>query len=136
MTNYIINVNTKQLTLFLLLGGIAAAINFSTRIFLNHWMSFSASVFFAYLVGMAAAYFLFKIFVFKNNQKLKRASFFYFTLVNLLGIAQTWVVSMALAYYILPIFGVSSGVSEAAHIIGIAVPAFTSYFGHKYWSFK
>jgi putative flippase GtrA len=43
---------------------------------------------------------------------------------------------MGLKYYGLPILGVTAFVPEIAHAVGVAVPVFTSYVGHKRWSFK
>lgn len=85
---------------------------------------------------MITAFILAKCFVFKESrQKIHRSALF-FTLVNIAAVIQTWVISMLLAYYILPSFGLSSFVNEMAHAIGIAVPVFTSYIGHKKWSFQ
>ena len=43
---------------------------------------------------------------------------------------------MLLAYYLLPAIGVRHYVQEIAHAIGIIIPVFTSYLGHKRWSFR
>ena len=58
-----------------------------------------------------------------------------FALVNVVAVLQTWGISMAL-YYLLPLFGVASHVPEIAHAVGVMVPVFTSYIGHKKYSFK
>jgi putative flippase GtrA len=57
-------------------------------------------------------------------------------LVNLVALLQTWLVSMALEFYFLPNLGVTLFRSELAHGIGVIVPVFTSYIGHKRWSFR
>jgi putative flippase GtrA len=43
---------------------------------------------------------------------------------------------MLLAYYVLGWLGITRFVPEIAHAVGVAVPVFTSYLGHKRWSFK
>jgi putative flippase GtrA len=48
---------------------------------------------------------------------------------------QTFAVTMGI-YYLLPLIGFNRGVSEIAHGIGIAAPIFSSYIGHKRFSFK
>ena len=49
---------------------------------------------------------------------------------------QTWAVSLFLAYKALPAMGIQKNVDAIAHLLGIAVPVFTSYIGHKRFSFK
>lgn len=43
---------------------------------------------------------------------------------------------MGLAYYVLPGVGVTRFAPEIAHAAGVVFPVFTSYFGHKHWSFR
>ena len=43
---------------------------------------------------------------------------------------------MLLADWLLPALGVRQYVHEVAHAVGVAVPVFTSYLGHKHLSFK
>ena len=57
-------------------------------------------------------------------------------LVNLVAILQTWGISLLLAYHVLPAMGIRMYAPEIAHAIGIVVPVFTSYLGHKYWTFR
>jgi putative flippase GtrA len=127
---------SKQFLAFLVTGGIAAVVNFSSRILYNHWMSFSLAIVFAYLTGMVTAFILAKLFVFSESQRPIHHSIFFFTAVNLVAVLQTWLISMGLAYYALPTLGVQSYSQELSHAIGIVVPVFTSYLGHKHWSFS
>ena len=85
---------------------------------------------------MITAFVLAKVFVFKESQQSIHHSALFFCLVNLVAVLQTWLISMGLAYYLLPYLGVSIFVEEIAHAVGIAVPVFTSYIGHKRWSFR
>jgi putative flippase GtrA len=57
-------------------------------------------------------------------------------LVNLVAILQTWAISVCLAFYVLPSMVVTLYEREIAHAVGVAVPVFTSYIGHKRWSFR
>jgi putative flippase GtrA len=59
----------------------------------------------------------------------------FFVFVNGVAVLQTWAISMAL-YYLLPIAGVTPWVPEIAHAVGVAMPVFTSYLGHKKFSFR
>jgi putative flippase GtrA len=127
---------SKQFLVFLVTGGIAALINFFSRILFNLYWSFSTSVILAYLAGMCTAFVLAKLFVFKESTQSIHRSAVIFALVNVIAVAQTWGVSMGLDYYILPNIGIARFAPEIAHAVGIIFPIFTSYLGHKYWSFK
>jgi putative flippase GtrA len=127
---------SRQFISFLITGGIAATVNFLSRIFFNQYFSFSTSVLLAYLMGMVTAFILAKLFVFKASTQSIRRSALLFFFVNILAVAQTWLISMSLNFYILPALGFEKYVAEIASAVGIAFPVFTSYLGHKRWSFK
>jgi putative flippase GtrA len=121
---------------FLLVGGLAALVNFVSRILINHFVSYSAAVVLAYVVGMSTAFLLSKYFVFEQSGRHHLHELRDFTLVNLVAIPQVWGISVGLAEYVFPAIGYTLYAPELAHLIGLAVPAVTSYFGHKYFSFR
>ncbi len=127
---------SPQFAAFVATGGTAAAINFGARILYNQWCSFSTAIILAYATGMAAAFVLAKLFVFRDSRRRLRDAWLIFCAVNLLAIAQTWLVSMCMARYLLPAAGVTGFVPELAHAAGIVVPVFSSYLGHKRLSFR
>ena len=127
---------SRQFLLFLLTGGTAAAINFASRILYNHWLDYSTSIILAYLTGMVTAFVLARLFVFTASSQNWQRSALIFTLVNVAAVLQTWAISMGLAYYVLPGVGVTRFAPEIAHAAGVAFPVFTSYLGHKHWSFR
>lgn len=127
---------SRQFLVFLLTGGTAAVINFGSRILYNHWLGFSASILLAYLTGMITAYILARLFVFRDSTQALHRSVMFFILVNLVAVLQTWLISLGMAYYFLPAIGISTYVRELAHASGVVVPVFTSYLGHKRWSFR
>jgi putative flippase GtrA len=127
---------SRQFFVFLVTGGTAAAVNFGSRIVYNQWLPFSGAVILAYLTGMVTAFVLAKMFVFKESTQSTRRAVLFFTLVNAVAVLQTWLISMGLAFYLLPALGVTQFVKEIAHAVGVVVPVFTSYLGHKRWSFK
>lgn len=127
---------SRQFMVFLLTGGIAASVNFSSRIVYSLWLSFSSAVILAYLTGMVTAFVLAKMYVFTNSQQSFHHSAVFFVLVNLVAVLQTWGVSMGLAYYLLPWLGITLFPREIAHAVGVVIPVFTSYIGHKRWSFR
>ncbi|MDR6383856.1 putative flippase GtrA [Paraburkholderia caribensis] len=122
--------------MFLLTGGFAAAVNWGSRIVYNIWMPYSAAIVVAYITGMITAFVLAKLFVFTKNTQSTAKSVFFFTLVNLVAVLQTWGVSVGLAYYVFPSIGLNWHARDIAHLIGVIVPVFTSFIGHKKWSFK
>ncbi|MNG15001.1 GtrA-like protein [compost metagenome] len=91
---------------------------------------------FAYITGMVTAFVLAKLFVFSDSQQSVHRSALFFALVNLVAVLQTWLISVALVYYLLPGIGVTRFVPEIAHAVGVVVPVFSSYVGHKRWSFR
>jgi len=127
---------SRQFVLFLLTGGTAAAVNFFSRILYNHWLDYSSSIIVAYLTGMVTAFVLARLFVFTQSSQGWQRSALIFTLVNVVAVLQTWAISMGLAYYVLPSAGVTRFAPEIAHAAGVAFPVFTSYLGHKHWSFR
>jgi putative flippase GtrA len=127
---------SREFLVFLLTGGFAAAVNWGSRIVYNIWMPYSSAIIVAYITGMITAFILAKLFVFKSSTQSTGKSVFFFTLVNLVAVLQTWAVSVGLAYYLLPRMGITWHDRDIAHLVGVAVPVFTSYVGHKRWSFK
>lgn len=90
----------------------------------------------AYCTGMTVAFVLAKLFVFKSGENETKRAAMIFIFVNLLGVVQTWIVTMGMALYLLPAFKLTWRVEEVAHLLGVLSPVFTSYLGHKYWSFR
>ncbi len=127
---------SRQFLAFLITGGIAASINFGSRILYSLWIDFSSAIVFSYITGMITAFALAKLFVFKDSQQPLHHAVFYFLLVNVIAILQTWLISMGLAYYVLPAMGFNRYLNEIAHAFGVTVPVFTSYMGHKHLSFR
>lgn len=127
---------SRQFLVFLLTGGFAAAVNFGSRILYNRAMPFSSAVICAYITGMITAFVLAKLFVFRESQQATHRAAGWFILVNVVAVAQTWAISMLLVKWVLPALGVTVFAREIAHGIGVVVPVFTSYLGHKHFSFR
>jgi putative flippase GtrA len=127
---------SRQFAVFLLTGGTAATVNFLTRILYNEAMPFSIAVVCSYVTGMVTAFVLNRMFVFRGSSQPVHHAAGYFVLVNLVAIAQTWAVSVAMLHYVLPYFGITRYAPELAHAAGIVVPVFTSFLGHKHFSFR
>lgn len=127
---------SKQFISFLFAGGFAAVVNFGSRFFYSELVSFGSAVILAYITGMITAFVLTKLFVFEKSIHSTKQEFFYFTLVNLVAIVQTYIISIGFAKYIFPSVGFDFYPEAVAHAFGVIFPVFTSFFGHKYFSFR
>lgn len=127
---------TPQFRLFLLTGGTAAAVNVGSRIVFSQWFSLSVAVSLAYLCGMITAFVLNRLFVFKQSTQGVGRSILIFSLVNGVAYLQTLGVTILFAEYVFPALHLVWQAEFIAHCIGVIVPVFTSYIGHKRWSFR
>ena len=126
----------RQFFRFLLAGGIAAFVNVTSRIGFSRFLRFELAVMAAYFIGMVTAYILSRRYVFLKTKQSVRRSFVIFTMINLFAILQTWLVSVGLRNQLLPIVGSSALVDLIAHSFGVMFPVITSFFGHKFLSFR
>jgi len=121
---------------FLLAGGIAAAANIGSRWLLGHVMPYVPSIVVAYLIGMITAFVLNRAFVFEKGENRLHSQALWFTVVNIAAVLQTLVVSVVLADWFFPWIGFDFHAETVAHVIGVIVPVFTSYIGHKRLTFR
>lgn len=120
---------------FLITGGTAAIVNLVSCYWLDFLISFSSAVVAAYLIGMVTAYILGRLFVFERSGRTIADEFWRFTAVNMFAAAQVWTISVGLADYVFPASGFAWHPLDVAHLIGVAAPAYTSYLGHRHFSF-
>ena len=126
----------REFLLFLITGGVAALVNVLSRVGFSQLLRFELAVLLAYGLGMLTAYVLARKFVFLQSRTSVRRSFAAFALVNLFAVLQTWLVSVGLRNWLLPLLGIVVLRDLIAHGIGVAVPVLSSYFGHKHISFR
>lgn len=128
---------SSRFVAFLVAGGLAALVNIGSRVLLAGVMPYIPSIVVAYVIGMMLAFLLNRKFVFGSSDRGVARELLIFAGVNLLAIAQTVLVSTISAWYLLPPMGVEPELAETlGHIAGVMVPAFTSFLGHKYWTFR
>ena len=96
----------REFSLFLLTGGVAASVNVVSRIGFSTVVRFELAVLLAYGIGMLTAYVLARRFVFLNSRTSIRRSLAAFALVNLFAVLQTWLVSVGLRNWLLPLLGI------------------------------
>ena len=122
---------------FLVVGGVAALLNILSRILFSIFTKYTVAVVLAFFVGLTTAFLLNKYYVFKKSvHQSWKTEYFYFFLVNILGLAQTILISHLFVYIIFPYMDFSFYPKTVAHIMGVVIPVFTSFIGHKYFSFK
>ena len=123
---------------FLIAGGIAAAANFGSRFVFSIFFPYAFAVFLAYLVGMVIAFLLMRGHVFNPSNGSLVPQVAKFFVVNVFAVLQTLVISLLMANWLLPEVGLStqSKAEALAHLVGVLVPVVTSYFGHKFLTFR
>ena len=84
---------------------------------------------------MVTAFLLQRKYVFKSTKKSYKKSFAAFSLVNLFALLQVWMVSLLIKFWLVNFISSVPLVEFIAHSFGVGIPAFTSYFGHKYITF-
>jgi putative flippase GtrA len=126
----------NQFIRFALTGGVAALVNLASRYLLNFHVGFEIAVALAYLVGMLTAYVLARLFVFQASGRGVRSELVRFAIVNVVALVQVWVISVGLANLVFPAIGFTWHANDVAHLIGVVSPVVTSYFGHRYYSFR
>lgn len=125
----------SQFARFLLSGGIAAGVNIASRWLFSHVMAYSPAILAAYLCGMTTAWMLSRLYVFAPSGRTRRDEYGRFALVNVIAAAQVWLISVVLADHVFPALGFTFHPEDVAHIVGVIAPIFTSYMGHKHFSF-
>lgn len=126
----------KQFAYFIFSGGVAAGLNWGSRFFFSEFFRFEVAVVLAFIVGLLSGFILMRLYVFSGSAKSIASQFGKYITVNLFALLQTLVISLVLARWVLPSFGVTRNAEAIAHLIGVLVPVVTSYFGHKLFTFR
>ena len=121
---------------FLVAGGIAALANMGSRWLFDLALPYVPSIVLAYLVGMTTAFLLNRRYVFTASGNGLGRQVWWFCVVNAAALLQTLVVSQVLARWLLPWLGWQWHAETVAHVVGVIVPVFTSYIGHKRLTFR
>ena len=127
---------SSQFMRFLIAGGIAATANFGSRFIFSLFFDYGIAILLAYLVGMLVAFLLMRRHVFDaaNGAIVSQAA--KFVGVNFLAVLQTLIISLLLARWVFPNIGIIVYAEALAHLVGVVVPMVTSYFGHKFLTFR
>lgn len=126
----------KQFWRFLLAGATAAAANYGARFVFSIWLEYEWAIVLAFFVGLTVGFLLMRGYVFDAQGKPLAPQVLKYCAVNLVALAQTLIVSIALARWLLPAMGVVSQAEAIGHLAGVLVPIATSYFGHRLATFR
>ena len=126
---------TSEFLKFLITSGIAALVNLASRFLLDQWMSFEAAVIVAFPIAMLTAYLLARRFVFAASERSAGSELGRFALVNAVAMVLVFTISTGFARVVFPALSFTWHADDIAHFIGIAVPAVTSFIGHRWFTF-
>ena len=126
----------SQVFRFLLLGGLAAAINWLVRFPLSLVLPFSWAILVAYAIGMSAGFTLYRAYVFPGSDRAIGPQVAIFLAVNVMGAVIVWSVAMALVERLFPAIGYTFMPLATGHGIAIGVGAATNFVGHKFLTFR
>ncbi|MFT5438705.1 MAG: putative flippase GtrA [Alphaproteobacteria bacterium] len=126
----------RQFATFLVVGGSAALINLAARVLFSQVVIYEIAIVLAYLIAMTYAFLLDRRYVFDGADGDPRRQYTRFVIVNFLALAQVWLVSVGTLRLVFPAIGFTWHAETVAHALGVMSPAITSYFGHKYYSFR
>ena len=121
---------------FLVAGGFATMINLLIRFPLDLVMPFAAAVTLATLTHMVCAFVLYRTWVFPGSSRGTFEQLRDFVLVNLIGMAITVAVAIALCECFVSVDLTYSIAAATAHIMGIAAGAVATYLGHGRVTFR
>ncbi len=124
-----------QVARFLLLGGLAAAINWVARFPLSLVMPFEAAIIVAYVIGMTAGFTLYRAYVFPGSRRPLGQQTVIFLAVNLAGAVIVLGVATALLAALSGIAMPMVAREGLAHGLAIGVGAVFNFFGHKLLTF-
>jgi putative flippase GtrA len=127
--------NVTQFVLFAVVGGFAALVNIVARLLFNLVTSFEVAVVLAFPVALTTAFVLNRHFVFNRGEGNAGSQYWRFVLVNLVALAQVFMVSVLLARVLLPLAGWTWHRETVAHVVGVLSPILTSYVFHKSFTF-
>lgn len=121
---------------FVFIGGVSSFVNLVARIFIDQYTSYQLAIILAFPIALSTAFVLNRAFVFKQRAGGTAGQFSKFLIVNLAALVQVFLVTQLCAFWLLPIVGWRWETETVAHAIGLASPLLTSYWAHKFWTFR
>ena len=129
-------IEAREFVLFVIVGGVAAAVNILARLLFNVAVSFEMAVILAFPVALTVAFVLFRHLVVAAGEGAVAIQYWRFFLVNIVALAMVWTVSVILVRVLFPAVAFTWHAELIGHTLGVLSPIIGSYYGHKYFSFK
>ena len=126
----------RDFLLFVLIGAFSSAVNLGARIVINRATSYEVAIVLAFPIALVTAFLLNRIFVFKPAERAWHGQLLRFLLVNLVALAQVFAISLLFARIVFPAMGMTFHPDTVAHAIGLVSPIFTSFWAHRYFTFR
>ena len=127
---------TGRFTKFVVVGIGAAAINIVSRAIFSQFVIFEIAVVLAFPVALTFAFLLSRHFVFEQSEHQSGGQYARFAVVNLVALVQVWLVTISFNEWLLPYIGWTWHAELLAHAIGVGSPILSSYYAHKYYTFR
>ena len=126
---------TGRFARFVLVGASAAAVNIVSRVLFSYVVRFEIAVVLAFPIALTFAFAMSRLFVFEPSERSVMNQYGRFFLVNLAALAQVWLVSVGLTYWLFPAIGWTYHAELIAHTIAVCSPVLTSYYAHRVFTF-
>jgi putative flippase GtrA len=120
---------------FVFVAGLSVPFNLAARVLFSTRMPYELAVVLSHGVGMLVAFALTRAFVFGPSERAPHSELGRFLLVNLMSLAITWLVSVALLRIVFPALRFDLEPGVVAHFLGLAAASVASYMGHRHFSF-
>jgi putative flippase GtrA len=127
---------SAQFARFLLIGGIALVLHWSSRFIFNWFVGYGWAVAIAYLVGIAAGFVLNKIYVFPYSGRSLDYEMFFFVVVNVGAFPFVWATAYVLGEWTLSNWMRPDLALALGHAIAITMPVFVNFALHKFVTFR
>jgi putative flippase GtrA len=129
--------NTGEAIRFFFSGVSSTVCNIVTVYVVRHWFDYNVAVLFGMLAGFLSSFVFTKLFAFRSHQVSKtQKEFFRFCLVYAVGITIYYLIATA-SRNLMVTAGVPLDIADGAGVIlGGAVMAITSYFGHRFFTYR
>jgi len=127
--------DATQFIRFVVAAGLSVPVNLGARILFSQVMPYEIAIVLSHVCGMVTAYALTRLFVFERSGRSAPSELGRFAIVNVVSVAQTWIVAVALVRIVFPRIGYTTEPELVAHAIGLACASVTSYLGHRHYSF-
>jgi len=126
----------RRFARFVIVGIGAAAVNIVSRVVFSNFVRFETAVVLAFPVALTFGFLLSRQFVFEKSERQTGRQYVRFTVVNLVTLLQVWLITIGLNDWVFPFIGWTYHAELLAHTIGVGSPVLSSYYAHKYYTFK